>query len=67
MKYLYKVVQSNKRCQQAKSMGEKLEKLIKKQWDKDRRFIDISRYGWGNILRQYEDVLQNAINYFADK
>lgn len=28
MKYLYKVVQSNRRCQQAKSMGEKLEKLI---------------------------------------
>lgn len=28
MKYLYKVVQSNRRCQQAKTMGDKLEKLI---------------------------------------
>ncbi len=27
MKYLYKVCQSQKRCQSAKSMGEKLEKL----------------------------------------
>ena len=49
------------------ALAEKLETLIKRQWDKDRRFIDISRYGWGNIIRQYEDVLQNAANHFADK
>ncbi len=28
LKYLYKVCQSQKRCQNAKSMGEKLEKLV---------------------------------------
>ena len=28
MKYLYKVCQSQKKCQSAKSMGEKLEKLV---------------------------------------
>ena len=28
MKYLYKIVSNNRRCQNAKSMGEKLENLI---------------------------------------
>lgn len=41
-------------------LAQKIEKLVNRQWNRDRNFIDISKYEWENIIRRYEDVLKNA-------
>lgn len=41
-------------------LAQKIEKLVSRRWNRDRNFIDISKYEWENIIRRYEDVLKNA-------
>lgn len=44
-----------------KELARKIEELVKRTWNNDRKFINISKYGWENIISEYESVLEKAM------